>query len=37
MGSDKVAIEFTDPGKALSLKPVPESDYHHVVMPMQAG
>ena len=37
MVSDKVAIEFTDPGKALSLKPVPESDYHHVVMPMQSG
>jgi DNA polymerase-3 subunit beta len=37
MATDKVTLEFTDPGKALSLKPIPESDYHHVVMPMQAG
>ena len=37
MSSDNVALEFTDPSKALSLKPVPESDYYHIVMPMQTG
>ncbi len=37
MRSDKVAVEFTDPSKSISLLPVPEADYFHVVMPMQTG
>ena len=36
MTTDQVVLEFTDTGKALSLKPQPEGDYFHIVMPMQA-
>lgn len=37
MTTDQVVLEFTDTGKALSLKPDPEGDYFHIVMPMQAS
>ena len=37
MSSDLVALEFTDTGKALSLRPEPEGDYFHIVMPMQTS
>ena len=37
MTSDQVALEFTDSGKALSLRPEPEGDFFHIVMPMQAS
>ena len=37
MSCDKVQVEFTDPNKAISLRAVPESDYYHIVMPMQSG
>ena len=36
MESEKVTIEFTDPGKAISLKPIPEKNYFHIIMPMQS-
>ena len=36
MNSEKVSIEFTDPGKAISLKPIPEQNYFHIIMPMQS-
>jgi DNA polymerase III sliding clamp (beta) subunit (PCNA family) len=37
MQSDQVALEFTDPSKSISLLPVPDADYYHIVMPMQTG
>ena len=37
MSSDQVALEFTDSGKALSLRPEPEGDFFHIVMPMQSS
>jgi len=35
MDADEVGIYFTDPGKAVTLKPVPESDFFDIIMPMQ--
>ncbi len=32
---EKVSIRFTEPTKAISLLPVPEKDFFHIVMPMQ--
>lgn len=32
---EKVRIEFTEPDKAITLRPEPEQDYFHIVMPMQ--
>jgi DNA polymerase-3 subunit beta len=32
---DDVSIHFKDPTKAITIKPEPEKDYFHVVMPMQ--
>ncbi len=36
MKEDTVSLEFTETNKAVTMKPVPETDYLHVVMPMQA-
>ena len=35
MEDEKVSIRFTDPSKAISLYPVPEKDFFHIIMPMQ--
>jgi DNA polymerase-3 subunit beta len=35
MNSDEVCIRFTNPNKAITVQPVPESDFFHIVMPMQ--
>jgi DNA polymerase-3 subunit beta len=35
MEQDEVCIYFESPKKALTVKPVPESDFYHVIMPMQ--
>ncbi|MDR1948924.1 MAG: DNA polymerase III subunit beta [Spirochaetaceae bacterium] len=35
MNSDEVCIRFTDPKKAITIQPVPESDFFHIIMPMQ--
>lgn len=35
MDCDRVRFEFTEPMRAVTLKPVPESDYFHIIMPMQ--
>jgi DNA polymerase-3 subunit beta len=35
LGTEDVQIQFTNPSKPLTVKPVPESDYFHVIMPMQ--
>jgi DNA polymerase-3 subunit beta len=34
---ENVCLEFTEADKAITLKPVPEKDYFHIVMPMQIG
>jgi hypothetical protein len=34
---ENVALEFSEADKAITLKPVPEKDYFHIVMPMQIG
>ena len=36
-GEEKIGLEFTEPDKAVTLRPVPEKDYFHIVMPMQVG
>jgi DNA polymerase-3 subunit beta len=36
VGSPRVRFEFTESMKPVMLKPVPEGDYFHVIMPMQA-
>jgi DNA polymerase-3 subunit beta len=35
MEEEKVIIQFTEPDKAVTLKPFPEQDHFHIVMPMQ--
>jgi len=34
MSSDEICILFTDPNKTITIMPVPEKDFFHVVMPM---
>jgi len=33
--ADEISIMFTDPSKTLTIMPVPEQDFFHLVMPMQ--
>ena len=35
INSDKIAFEFTEEMKAVTMKSEPESDYFHIIMPMQ--
>jgi DNA polymerase-3 subunit beta len=35
MSDDEISIHFTEPNKAITIKPVPEKDFFHIVMPMQ--
>lgn len=35
IAEENVSIEFTETGKAVTLKSVPEKEYLHIVMPMQ--
>lgn len=35
LDSDKLAIEFTDPTRAVTFRPEPAANYFHVMMPMQ--
>jgi DNA polymerase-3 subunit beta len=35
MSEDELCIYFTEPGKVITLKPLPEKDYLHILMPMQ--
>ncbi|MCL2007181.1 MAG: DNA polymerase III subunit beta [Treponema sp.] len=35
MGGDEVSVQFTDPNKTITIMPVPEKDFFHIVMPMQ--
>jgi DNA polymerase-3 subunit beta len=36
-GEEKIGLEFSEPDKAVTLRPAPEKDYFHIVMPMQVG
>jgi DNA polymerase-3 subunit beta len=33
--SEDISIRFTEPTKAITIQPVPEKDFFHIVMPMQ--
>ena len=35
MQDEEIVINFNDTSKAITIKPVPEKDFFHVVMPMQ--
>jgi DNA polymerase-3 subunit beta len=35
MGGEDINILFTDPNKTITIMPVPEKDFFHIVMPMQ--
>jgi len=35
MKEDEVCLLFTEPSKTITIKPVPEKDFFHIVMPMQ--
>ncbi|WP_010254751.1 DNA polymerase III subunit beta [Treponema primitia] len=35
MSEDEISIHFTEPNKVITIKPVPEKDYFHILMPMQ--
>ncbi|MDR0513151.1 MAG: DNA polymerase III subunit beta [Treponema sp.] len=35
MTADEINILFTDPNKTITIMPVPEQDFFHIVMPMQ--
>jgi DNA polymerase-3 subunit beta len=35
MSGDEISILFTDPNKTITIMPVPEKDFFHIVMPMQ--
>jgi len=34
--SDEICINFTGPSKAITITPVPKTDFFHIVMPMQS-
>jgi DNA polymerase-3 subunit beta len=36
MNCDEICINFTGPSKAITIVPVPKTDYFHIVMPMQS-
>jgi DNA polymerase-3 subunit beta len=35
MTAEKISIKFSDPNKTITILPVPEKDFFHIVMPMQ--
>ncbi|MFA6508095.1 MAG: DNA polymerase III subunit beta [Treponemataceae bacterium] len=35
ISDENVTIQFTEPNRAITLHPVPEKDFFHIVMPMQ--
>ena len=35
MNSDRIVIEFSEPTRAVTMHPDPESSYFHIVMPLQ--
>lgn len=37
MDDKEICIQFTDVSRAITIKPVPERDFFHIVMPMQSS
>jgi DNA polymerase-3 subunit beta len=35
MSENEVSVFFTEPNKVITIKPIPEKDYFHILMPMQ--
>ncbi|MDR2740523.1 MAG: DNA polymerase III subunit beta [Treponema sp.] len=35
MSENEISVLFTEPNKVITIKPVPEKDYFHILMPMQ--
>jgi DNA polymerase-3 subunit beta len=35
MTEDEISVHFTEPNKVITIKPVPEKDFFHILMPMQ--
>ncbi|MDR2211155.1 MAG: DNA polymerase III subunit beta [Spirochaetaceae bacterium] len=35
MTEDEISICFTEAGKAITIRPIPEKDFFHIIMPMQ--
>ncbi|MDR3247680.1 MAG: DNA polymerase III subunit beta [Treponema sp.] len=35
MGNDEITIRFTEATKAITIQPLPEKDFFHIIMPMQ--
>jgi DNA polymerase-3 subunit beta len=35
MSEESVSIYFTEANRAITIKPIPEKDFFHIVMPMQ--
>ena len=35
MTEDEISVHFTEAARAITIKPVPEKDFFHIVMPMQ--
>jgi DNA polymerase-3 subunit beta len=35
MTENEISVHFTEPTRAITIKPVPEKDFFHIVMPMQ--
>lgn len=35
LDADTLVVEFTEPSRAITLRPEPKGDYFHIVMPMQ--
>jgi DNA polymerase-3 subunit beta len=35
IGDDEITIRFTEATKAITIQPLPEKDFFHIIMPMQ--
>jgi DNA polymerase-3 subunit beta len=35
MNDEEISIRFTESTKAITIQPIPEKDFFHIVMPMQ--
>jgi DNA polymerase-3 subunit beta len=35
MGDEEISIQFTEPNRAITIMPVPQKDFFHIIMPMQ--
>jgi DNA polymerase-3 subunit beta len=35
MTEEEISVHFTEPNKVITIKPAPEKDFFHILMPMQ--